>query len=110
MWNNEHVYRGTFEKKKECIIYTLFLFCQEFFWKNLQKLLSFKNYYIKIVKKGRCNYVVEYMKQLNKIMKAVEEIPYKEVHIAITTKTDAYVIDKIKETKIIGFKVGEEIE
>lgn len=48
------------------------------------------------------------MKQLNKIMKAVEEIPYKEFHISITTKTDAYVIDKIKETQIIGFKVGEE--
>ena len=50
---------------------------------------------------------MDYMKQLNRIAKAIEEIPYKEVHIAITTKTDTYIIDKIRETQIIGFKVGE---
>lgn len=44
------------------------------------------------------------MKQLNKIAKAIEEIPFKEVHIAITTETDTYIIDKIKETRQIGFK------
>ena len=60
-----------------------------------------------MIKKGRCFFVVDYMKQLNRIAKAIEEIPYKEVHIAITTKTDTYIIDKIRETKIIGFKVGE---
>lgn len=44
------------------------------------------------------------MKQLNKIVKTVEEIPFKEVHIAITTETDTYIIDKIKESRPIGFK------
>ena len=66
--------------------------------------MSFKKCYIKIVKKGRCLFVVEHMKQLNKIVKLIEEIPFKEVHIAITTNTDTYVIDRIKETRIIGFK------
>ena len=44
------------------------------------------------------------MKQLNKIIKTVSEIPYNEIHIAIKTETDTYIIDKIKESRPIGFK------
>lgn len=47
---------------------------------------------------------MEITKQLNKILRIINEIPYKEIHIAITTKTDTYIIDKVKETKIIGFR------
>lgn len=47
---------------------------------------------------------MEITKQLNKILRIINEIPYKEVHIEITTKADTYIIDKINETKIIGFR------
>lgn len=47
---------------------------------------------------------MEYMKQLNKIIKTIEEIPFKEFHISITTETDTFLIDKKKETLPIGFR------
>lgn len=52
---------------------------------------------------------MDYMKQLNKIAKAIEEIPYTEIHIDIRTEKDTFIIDKIRETKKIGFEVGEQI-
>ena len=81
-----------------------FFILSRVFLKFLQKILILKKYYIKIVKKGRCFLVVDYMKQLNKIVKTIQEIPFEEVNISIVTKTDTYVINKKKENNIIGFR------
>lgn len=47
---------------------------------------------------------MEHLKQLKKIDKIIETIPYKEVHIEIKTKTDNYIYDKERETQVIGFR------
>lgn len=52
---------------------------------------------------------MEYKKQFEKIDKIINEIPYEEVHIHIKTKTENYMYDKVKETKVIGFKVGDSL-
>lgn len=46
---------------------------------------------------------MEYQKQLNRIAKAINEIPYKNVYIEIETKTDKYIFEKHKETSVIRF-------
>ena len=46
---------------------------------------------------------MEYQKQFNRISKAINEIPFKNVYIEIETKTDKYILEKRKETSVIRF-------
>lgn len=46
---------------------------------------------------------MDYQKQLNRISKAINEIPYKKVYIEIQTKTDTFILEKHKETSVIRF-------
>ena len=49
---------------------------------------------------------MEYQKQLNKITKVLKEIPYINAYIEIETKTDKFILEKHKETSVIGFRGG----
>ena len=53
---------------------------------------------------------MEYVKQLNKISKIINEIPYKHVYIEIETEQDRYTLDKDRKAPAIGFRVGDKIE
>lgn len=46
---------------------------------------------------------MDYLKQLEKIDKIIETIPYKTAHIEIKTETDTFILNKEKETKVIRF-------
>lgn len=46
---------------------------------------------------------MDYQKQLNRISKAINEIPYTNVYIEIHTKTDKFILEKQKETSVIRF-------
>ena len=49
---------------------------------------------------------MDYQKQFNRIVRALNEIPFKNVYVEIETKTDKYIIEKHKETSVIGFRGG----
>lgn len=49
---------------------------------------------------------MDYQKQLNRISRAINEIPYKHIYIEIETKTDKFILEKDKETSVIGFRGG----
>ena len=50
----------------------------------------------------------EYKKQLNRISKAINEIPYEKVYIDIQTSNDRFTLEKNKKVIPIGFKVGDD--
>lgn len=49
---------------------------------------------------------MDFQKQFNRISKAINEIPYQSVYIEITTKTDKFILEKHKETSVLGFRGG----
>ena len=48
----------------------------------------------------------QYTKQLNRISKAINEIPYEHIYLEIQTATDKFILDKCKKTSAIGLKAG----
>ena len=48
----------------------------------------------------------QYTRQLNRISKAINEIPYNYVYIEIQTETDKFILEKNKKSRPIGFKGG----
>lgn len=52
--------------------------------------------------------MIEYKKQLEKIAKALEEIPYNYAYVEIKTKEDKFIYEKHKDTKVLGFRKEEE--
>lgn len=51
----------------------------------------------------------EYTKQINRIIKAINEIPYEKAYIDIQTSNDRFTLDKNKKVVPIGFKVGGDL-
>lgn len=51
----------------------------------------------------------EWKKQLNRITKAVNEIPFERVFIEIETSNDRFIIERNKKSNPIGFKVGDDL-
>lgn len=49
----------------------------------------------------------EYKKQINKIAKTINEIPYEKIYIEIETAKDRFVLEKYKKSNPIGFKAGD---
>ena len=48
----------------------------------------------------------EFKKQLNRISKEINEIPYNYAYIEIQTETDKFILEKNKKPHPIGFKGG----
>lgn len=51
----------------------------------------------------------EWKKQINRITRAVNEIPFEKVYIEIETSNDRFVLEKNKKSNPIGFKVGDSL-
>ena len=49
----------------------------------------------------------EYKKQINKIAKTINEIPYEKVYLEIATANDRFILEKNKKSNPIGFKAGD---
>lgn len=43
-------------------------------------------------------------KKLNKIANTVEQTPYEYYYIEVKTKQDRYIMERTKETSVIGFR------
>lgn len=52
--------------------------------------------------------MMEYKKQLSRIAKALEEIPYTYAYVEIKTREDKFIYEKDKNTKVLGFRKGVE--
>lgn len=51
----------------------------------------------------------EWKNQLNRITKAINEIPFEKVYIEIETSNDRIILEKNKKSRPIGFKVGDDL-
>ena len=50
----------------------------------------------------------QYTKQLNRISKAINEIPYEHIYVEIQTADDKFILEKNKKTSAIGFRAGDD--